>query len=246
MNPFEWTCPHCNSLQTVVGERYSSDKTQIYNSRSTHGKVIGGFTSIVCANPKCKKLTLSCTLYSIKTNTVNTLGKILKTWKLIPESSAKPQPNYILKAVVEDYEEACKIRDLSPKASATLARRCLQGMIRDFCGISKKTLFGEIKELTRLLDDGNEPRGVTPESIEAIDAVRKVGNIGAHMEEDVNVIIPIDPGEAQILIDLIETLFEDWYIAREQRKNRFTKVKALGDKKDQKKQAGKKSLPSNK
>ena len=84
---------------------------------------------------------------------------------------------------------------------------------------------------------------MTPESIEAIDAVRKVGNIGAHMEKDVNVIISIDPDEAQILIELIETLFEDWYMAQEQRKIRFAKVKTLGDKKTQNKQSAPKKAP---
>ena len=31
--------------------------------------------------------------------------------------------------LMDDYEEACAIVNLSPKASATLSRRCLQGMI---------------------------------------------------------------------------------------------------------------------
>ncbi|MCP1830281.1 hypothetical protein ACVIHH_005106 [Bradyrhizobium sp. USDA 4518] len=35
--------------------------------------------------------------------------------------------------------------------------------------------------------------------MDAIDAVRIVGNIGAHMEKDVNLIVDIEPGEAQML-----------------------------------------------
>ena len=66
----------------------------------------------------------------------------------MPESDAKPQPEFIPEAIRQDYREACRIRDLSPKASATLARRCLQGMIRDFCAITRgkrpttRRLFG--------------------------------------------------------------------------------------------------------
>ena len=37
-------------------------------------------------------------------------------------------------------------------------------------------------------------------------AVRKVGNIGAHMEKDINVIVDVDPDEAQHLIGLITFL----------------------------------------
>ena len=45
-------------------------------------------------------------------------------------------------------------------------------------------------------------------SVDAIDAVRKIGNIGAHMERDINLIVDIDPNEAAILIGLIELLFQ--------------------------------------
>ena len=40
----------------------------------------------------------------------------------------------------------------------------------------------------------------------AIDSVRKIGNIGTHMESDINVniIIDIDSGEAKHLLKLIE------------------------------------------
>ena len=44
----------------------------------------------------------------------------------------------------------------------------------------------------------------------AIDAVRRVGNIGAHMEHDINVIVDVEPREAELLIGLVETLFREW------------------------------------
>ena len=52
---------------------------------------------------------------------------------------------------------------------------------------------------------------------DAIDAVRKVGNIGAHIEKDINVIIDVEPREAELLIGLIEMLLKDWYVVREER-----------------------------
>lgn len=53
-------------------------------------------------------------------------------------------PDYIPEAIRKDYVEACSILDASPKASATLSRRCLQGMIRDFWGVTSGNLAGEI------------------------------------------------------------------------------------------------------
>jgi Domain of unknown function (DUF4145) len=149
------------------------------------------------------------------------------TWSLIPESFAKPQPEFIKEVLREDYYEACKIRDLSPKAAATLARRCLQGMIRDFCGISKSWLIDEILELRDQLDKHTAPHGVTHESVDAIDAVRSVGNIGAHMEKDVDLIVAIEPGEAQMLIGLIEMLFDEWYVERDKRIKRLAEITKL-------------------
>lgn len=104
-------------------------------------------------------------------------------------------------------------------------------MIRDFCGISKPTLFKEIEALKKLLDESNAPKGVSADSVEAIDHIRQIGNIGAHMEKDINVIIDVDPEEAQVLIELIETLFEEWYVARHKREERFARVKTIADEK---------------
>lgn len=124
---------------------------------------------------------------------------------IYPNSLAKQYPDYIPKAIREDYEEACSIVNLSPKASATLCRRCLQGMIRDFWKISKNTLYEEINELKDK---------IPVSQWSAIDSTRSIGNIGAHMEKDVNVIVDIEPNEAKQLIKLIELLIDKWYVAR--------------------------------
>jgi hypothetical protein len=105
-------------------------------------------------------------------------------------------------------------------------------MIRDFAGISKARLIDEIAELRKQIEGDKAPKGVSPESVEAIDHVRTIGNIGAHMEKDINVIIDVDPGEAQALIELIEMLFDEWYVARKKREERLSGIqKIAADKK---------------
>ena len=47
------------------------------------------------------------------------------------------------------------------------------------------------------------------------------------MESDINVIVDVDPDEAILLIGLIETLIADWYIARHNREERMSKIKAV-------------------
>ncbi len=88
-------------------------------------------------------------------------------------------------------------------------------MIRDFWKVKPGRLVDEIDAIKDLVD---------PDIWEAITAVRKLGNIGAHMEADINVIVDVDSGEARHLIELIELLIEEWYVAREQKKSRVQKV----------------------
>jgi hypothetical protein len=65
---------------------------------------------------------------------------------------------------------------------------------------------------------------VDPLTWEAIEAVRKLGNIGAHMEKDIDVIVEVDPNEAALLIGLVETLLKEWYVARAERSARMGAV----------------------
>ena len=194
---------------------------------------------VVCPNEECRRLTLKASLYQVERASV--MGGVewrnmrpVAQWRLIPPSPAKVFPSYVPQPIRDDYEEACKIRDLSPKASATLSRRCLQGMIRDFWGIKEKRLIDEIEALKGKIEG---------DTWDAIDAIRKVGNIGAHMEKDINVIIDVEPEEAQLLIELIEMLIREWYINRHQRQERLKAIVAVKDAKDTAKGAGSATIP---
>lgn len=187
---------------------------------------------IECPNPDCGQFMFAISLHKDRFPNTGKLdqrrfGYLIKQWELIPTSKAKVFPSYIPQPILEDYEEACVIKNLSPKASATLARRCLQGMIRNFWGVKKKKPFDEIEAIK---DE------VEKKTWEAIDAVREVGNIGAHMQEDINLIIDVEPKEAVLLINLIEILIKDWYINRQERDEKLKAIKKLGEsKKAQKK-----------
>lgn len=227
---FNWTCPYCNHTQTVTDQNYFETQGKIHNPPGEYGHVAYVVHSITCQNKDCGRMTYGAALFKRIDNRYDSgyeLNELVQSWKLLPESTAKPQPEYIPEAIKNDYYEACRIRDLSPKASATLARRCLQGMIRDFAKITKTRLIDEVKALHSAITEGTAPAGVTAESVEAIDKTREIGNIGAHMEKDVDLIVDIEPGEAQVLIELIEMLFEEWYVARQIRQERLARVTAL-------------------
>lgn len=220
-----FTCPYCNQPTTITepNKHYHWKHVEIDEEKLSYDHELGvGCLVIACPNEKCRGVFFKIALtgayilsgagWRPDDTTLN------KEWQLLPQSNAKPQPNYIPKQIVQDYAEACLIKDLSPKASATLARRCLQGMIRDFHSISEKTLYDEITALKGVIPNGEW---------EAMDALRSIGNIGAHMEKDVNLIIDISKDEADKLIAFIEYLFKQWYVKRHDDEENLAAVKAM-------------------
>lgn len=235
MPPFNWRCPYCNHPQTVTDSSYAEQNYFLSHDRNMLGKFCIAVAAIYCSNPDCLEVTISARLTRFKYlhGNIEYLTEGIINWSLRPESSARPQPDYIPKQIRENYYQACRIRDLSPWASATMSRRCLQGMIRDFCGVTKPTLAGAIDRLDELIAKGKVPPGVHADTVDAIDAVRKVGNIGAHMEKDVDLIVEVEPSEAQALTGLIELLLDDWYVAKNAREEKIARVTAIGNDKDQ-------------
>ncbi len=223
-----FTCPYCNMIMSI------SPETQHVQTPSfehyTHPELYQAEY-----NDSCLQLTFhkcpNCGQYTITANGIGDKVKDIENLHIRPQSFAKQFPKYIPEAIRQDYEEACAIVNLSPKASATLSRRCLQGMIRDFWKISKSSLYEEITALN----------GKIPVDLwNSIDSLRQLGNIGAHMEKDTNIIIDIEPNEASALIQLIEHLMKEWYINREERKTLLSNIITTNQNKQSKKILNKK------
>jgi len=222
MANFNWVCPFCGTATTITDSNYTHASVQIGTKQSKFDRCGFAYRAIACPNATCKELYLEVGLHrSGISDGQYRLGEAFQGefWKLRPESIAKPQPDYIPEEIRKTYREACRIVSLSPKASATLSRRCLQGMIRDFWDVSDRpNLYQEIEAIHDRVD---------PDTWDAIDAVRTVGNIGAHMEKDVNLIVDVEDNEAELLVGLIETLFADWYVSREKRRERNQAIKKM-------------------
>jgi hypothetical protein len=228
MEGFNWQCPFCGRHTTITNG--VSDGGHSFQLRTKYGDNLAIWSrAIACPNESCKELSVVAELRPHKwANGHSSYGDAIERWELRPQASIKIFPDYVPAPVLEDYGEACLIRDLSPKASATLSRRCLQGMIRDFWDIKKRTLKDEVDALKERVDG---------DTWDAIDGVRQIGNIGAHMEKEINLVVNVEPDEASLLIGLIEILIEEWYIVRHNRQERMASVKAAAEKKKQLKDA---------
>jgi hypothetical protein len=130
-------------------------------------------------------------------------------------------PEEIPEEIRTTYRETVLVSAISGRAGAAMARRCLQGIVRDFFAIPENKRGNLGAELSYVKEK------IDPDLWDAILAVRGIGDIGAHMDKNVDHIVDVTPDEARLLVELIETLFKDWYIARKRRRDNQRGLQAL-------------------
>ena len=112
--------------------------------------------------------------------------------------------------VSRDFVEACNVLPVSPKASAALARRCLQNMLRahDYRARDLAT------EVDLLLNETDPMKALPRRLRDPVDAIRNFGNFSAHPIDDRTTlqVIDVDSEEAEWCLGVIEELFEHFYV----------------------------------
>jgi hypothetical protein len=122
----------------------------------------------------------------------------------------KPTPPEVPDEIKQDYEEACRVLSHSNKASAALSRRCLQAILRSK-GYAQRNLAQQIETLLGEQD----PAEVIPTGLrETVDVIRNFGNFSAHPVTDQTTlqIIDVDPGEAEWCLEILEDIFDHYYV----------------------------------
>lgn len=184
-------CPHCkiaNRFEEATDHNenpYSS--MNITSGSADHNEIL---KLCRCTNPICGK-----NIIFFGGNMIHPLG-----------STRPPCPGEVPTGIAEDYKEACLVEHLSPKASAALARRCLQNMLRERgIKVESQKLFDEIAEAMKNLP---------PHLSGAIDSIRHIGNFASHpiKSKNTGLIVGVEPGEAEWNLDVIEQLFDFYYV----------------------------------
>ena len=125
-----------------------------------------------------------------------------------PDATSRPIPVEVEAEAPEmaaDFREAAVVLPKSKKASAALSRRCLQYLLREKGGVTHGNLSKEIEQVIDKLPS---------ELGKAVDAIRNIGNFAAHPIKDTNSgeIVDVEEGEAEWLLDILEALFEHYYV----------------------------------
>jgi hypothetical protein len=154
--------------------------------------------------PACTKFVISLGRYHR-----HNLSALVGSSVVHPKAAArKPFPKDVIPPkIAEDYNEACLVLADSPKASAALSRRCLQNLLREHAKVKPQNLN---KEIDDVLNSKQLPSHLAGD----IDAIRQVGNFAAHPTKDTSIgeIVDVEPGEAEWLLDLLEGLFDFYFV----------------------------------
>jgi|SRR5579863_1491242 hypothetical protein len=124
-----------------------------------------------------------------------------------PQRHTRPVPAEVPEPYRQDYIEACKVLDDSPKASAALSRRNLQAVLRDKAATQSKDLFDQIEEV---INSSRVPSHIA----EDLHAVRNIGNFAAHTIKSTTTgaIVDVEAGEAEWNLDVLDLLFDFYFV----------------------------------
>lgn len=195
-------CPHC-----LVAFHDHAKLTPL-GSDITGGWYIIGYT---CPNPDCKKniYLLAQGNYIPQQNGQISAQELPKSKVFIyPKGSNRPTvPKEVTEAIANDYTEACLVLNDSAKASAALGRRCLQNLLVEKAGVTKGDLS---KQIQQVLDSCKLPSHLE----DSIDAIRNIGNFAAHPNKSISTgeILEVEPHEAEWTLDVLEDLFDFYYV----------------------------------
>jgi len=203
-------CPHCTvEINPAFSEHYLGPDPD------------GDWAveDMICPNPKCKKKIINIMCGSAIRNRGGMVVRVEPTILRLtvnPLTSTRPLvPKEVEELYSKDYKEACLILKFSPKASAALSRRCLQNILREKAGVKKGDLADEIEQV---MNSKTLPSHLN----ESIDAIRVVGNFAAHpiKSKSSGEIVDVEPGEADWLLDVIESLFDFYFVQPEVTKSK--------------------------
>jgi len=198
-------CPHCTVTIHPDFDNYPIYRkgNNLFAKNGNGESAMWSYSTTIC--PACSKAIIQL---SEQTFTEDGDSSGQSESLVLPRAATRPKaPSAVPSELAEDFNEACLVIEDSPKASAALSRRCLQGILRAQ-GYTQKDLAPAIEAL---LSSNRLPT----ELAESVDAIRNVGNFAAHPLKDKHTgeILPVEPHEAEWNLEVLEGLFDYFYVA---------------------------------
>jgi hypothetical protein len=198
-------CPHC----TVTIHAAWTPNLIVLNQQQTSWRTLG----MIC--PACSKEIFRLQ----KSQNMNGSGPLLYSEQVYPTGSNRgPVPSDVPADIAQDYNEAAMVLPLSPKASAALSRRCLQSVLHQ-AGYTQRDLS---KQIDAVLAETDARKALPTGPHNMLDAIRNFGNFSAHPITDQTTlqVIDVQDHEAEYCLDILDSLFDHYYVRVEEAKRR--------------------------
>jgi uncharacterized protein DUF4145 len=195
-------CPHC--LESIHAAWHGG--ALAWNNGQDMSDREGEWQYRFTTCPACGNATIMLLIGT--TNPVSGRFDVNKRYQVWPKGTARAAlSGEVPEDFAADYREACLVFTDSPKASAALSRRCLQHLLRGKAGMKPADLNKEIHELLA-------SKALPSDLAGAVDAIRAIGNFAAHPMKSTNTgeIVAVEAGEAELLLDVLESLFDFYFV----------------------------------
>jgi hypothetical protein len=195
-----FTCPHCDRMAQFPG-------TGLWiHGRFSDSAGVLWVNMLQCPNPDCRGVVMAAT-------PVDGPDENYRPVEILPMATVHPPDALIPAPVRADLFEARRCSNVQAnKATVVLCRRALQGACVDQGASPKKNLRDQIEEVVA----GNKVHGSLKEWA---DAIRLVGNSGAHPGDDG--LEEVTAEEADDILAFTEEFMELTYVARERVRQRL-------------------------
>lgn len=201
-------CPHCGrGVHFLPAKQYISPSGNFAGTQAFTVVETAAYSASQC--PSCN---LIIVWISITKNIGGAGSEEFLVWPFLGQRKAPPDvPSHIAK----DYVSASRLVNVEPNASAALSRRCLQELLREVAGTTKRDLADQIQEV---LDSGTLPSQLA----DNLDAVRNIGNFAAHLSKSqaTGSIVETESEEAEWNLEVLEGLFDFYYVQPEKNRRR--------------------------
>lgn len=203
-------CPHCHKA-------FHREEITIYFGEDADGHWAA--SGMLCPRPDCKRFSLylkkgrpyyaSGGTHTYIDGFTPSETKIIRPEALLPNSIPPGTP----KEIERDYVEATMVLNISLNASAALSRRCLQNILRQRSSQDVQN-FPQNGSLYQEIEAVMESKKLPPTINDKLHAIRELGNLAAHPLQDkyTSLIVPVELGEAKLILDIINDLLYYYYI----------------------------------
>lgn len=224
-------CPHCGVMVQFIQTEIPWEGVAIRGfGRLDHFEARGEWCksayvySSTC--PNCNLPIIACKITVLDNYGTTQVSERSIEPLIFPRCATRFVPPEVPLKIKQDFIEAVEVFEISQKASAALSRRTLQ-MVLEEQGYAASDLD---KSIDRALP------GLPGHIAENLDAIRQVGNFAAHPKKVINTgeIVEVEPEEAKFLLDVLESLFDSYYVqpkkSLERREKLNEKLLSIGKK----------------